>query len=127
MQLIFTAKSPLPGEIFCAPPFDIPDHSNQRWIDAAHPKKYSEIENEIGYDICKVHSNAIEIYLHNNTSNVSNLVECHKFDYQPPKFYSLIIQYELFCSREVLVAVSQSFHLLGVLIGGIIANHMLKS
>jgi len=41
-------------------------------------------------------------------------------------YRSLIIQFDLICSRRVLVAVTQSFHALGALIGGLMAYSALK-
>jgi hypothetical protein len=99
------------------------------WAKSAHDTKYSSIEDEETFNICKIHSNAVEIYLNQTTASNQSAtnVQCHAFEYFEPSYFSLILQFELFCSREVLVTITQSFHLLGVLIGGIIANSMLKS
>lgn len=126
--MIFTAKSPQPGEIYCKPPFSIPQNSIESWINIAHDKKYSSIEDEETFNFCQIHSNAVDVYLNQTTSNQSsNNIQCHEFEYYQPSYTSIILQFELFCSRDVLVTITQSFHLLGVFIGGIIAKIMLKT
>lgn len=125
LKLIFTAKSPTPGEIFCKPSIAVDNENTTSWIESAHRKIFNRVENEESYNFCHVYTNLTEQNFH-NTSNVNGtFVECTDFE-RIPTFYSIIHQYDLFCSREALVALSQSFHLLGVLIGGIIAFYMLK-
>lgn len=97
------------------------------WIQSAHDKKYSSIEDEETFDVCKIHSDAVEVYLNHTTSNQFKNIECHEFEIFEPSYKSLILQFELFCTRDVLVTITQSFHLLGVLIGGIVAFYMLKT
>lgn len=53
-------------------------------------------------------------------------VPCENFIHTG-KIRSIITDFDLVCSRTILVAVTQTFHLMGVLIGGIIANQMLYS
>lgn len=125
--MIFTAKSPTPREIFCKPPNNFLVNDTNLWIESAHDEKFSRVENEEGINFCEINVDAIEEYL-NSSSNVTldvTSLKCTNFDHKPT-FYSIIHQYELFCSREALVALTQSFHLLGVLIGGVIAFFMLK-
>lgn len=127
-KLIFTAKSPPPGEIFCEPPDEIDLSDTGSWIKVAHKKTFNEAENEETYDFCHVDKNASYKFQHANTSFARkhrDFVSCEKFEHQPT-FYSLIHQYETFCDKEALVPLTQSFHLLGVLVGGIIAYYMLK-
>ncbi|KAG5671767.1 hypothetical protein PVAND_001945 [Polypedilum vanderplanki] len=125
--LIFTAKSPPAGEIFCAPPSNISnDFSVSQWIKAAHKEKFNRVENEKSYDFCTIYNDSVSRYLDHSYSEPNYLMKCTEFE-ERPSYISIITQYQLFCSREALVALTQSFHLLGVLIGGIIANYMLKS
>lgn len=126
--MIFTAKSPPPGEIFCAPPDEIDLNNTSSWIKVAHKKVFNEAENEEAYDFCQVDKNASATFQNMNKSFAGkhrDFESCEKFEHQPG-FYSLIHQYETFCEKEFLVPLSQSFHLLGVLVGGIIAYYMLK-
>lgn len=87
---------------------------------------FNRVENEKSYDFCQIYDDAEDKY-QNQSSDArhGDLIECSSFEHRPV-FISLIHQYELFCSREALVSLTQSFHLLGVLIGGIIAFYMLK-
>lgn len=81
----------------------------------------------MSFDVCKLYQNSAERF-QNLTIAGKNLIECTSFDQrQHPIYYSLIHQYELICSREALISLTQSFHLLGVLLGGILANFMLKA
>lgn len=123
-KLIFTAKSPLPGEIFCRPGVNI--ENTTTWIQSAHRKIFNKVENEESYNFCHVYENTTTGESFNYSGNVNQtFVECSDFVHRPT-FYSIIHQYGLICSREAHVALSQSFHLLGVLIGGIIAFYLLK-
>lgn len=124
-KLIFTAKSPRPGEIFCKPSYGVYIDNTTSWIESAHRKIFNRVENEESYNFCLVNENSFEKDF-NYSGNVNHtFVKCLDFEHRPT-FYSIIHQYALFCSREAHVALSQSFHLLGVLIGGIIAFYMLK-
>lgn len=49
---------------------------------------------------------------------------CKVFEHQSP-FHSLVTQFDLVCSRTILIAVSQFLHLCGVLTGGILATKLL--
>lgn len=144
--LIFTAPTPKHGEIYCSPPnltsnITTEDH----WIKIAHPLKEVRADQEIIIDFCNVYSDAkehVEKYLqanqHLNYSindfelfNITNkgdkkLIPCSSFKEQP-KYTSIITQYDLYCSREILVSVTQFCHLFGVLCGGIITNYLLRS
>lgn len=125
-KLIFTAKSPLPGEIFCRPSHEANIANTTLWIQSAHRKIFNKVENEESYNFCHVYENSTADENLNFSGNVNQtFVECSDFVHRP-SFYSIIHQYGLICSREAHVALSQSFHLLGVLIGGIIAYYMLK-
>lgn len=122
-KLIFTAKSPTPGEIFCKPLYGV--NTTSSWIESAHRKIFNRVENEESYNFCLVNENSYEENFNYSGNFNHTFVECTDFEHRPT-FYSIIHQYALFCSREAHVALSQSFHLLGVLIGGIIAFYMLK-
>ncbi|CRL07715.1 CLUMA_CG020669, isoform A [Clunio marinus] len=123
--LIFTAKSPMPGEIFCSPPIGIELNDTNFWINSIHKESFNRIENEESYDYCYVYQDAYLNYSVREDEATRESIPCVKFQHQTV-YASIINQYELLCSREALVALSQSFHLLGVLIGGIIAFYMLK-
>lgn len=88
-------------------------------------ERFNRVENEQSYDFCRVYADASKSY-RNLSVKTNDLLPCSVFE-QQPIYFSIIHQYELFCSREALVSLTQSFHLLGVLIGGIIAFYMLKT
>lgn len=116
----------MPGEIYCKPPLKIEVNNTNLWVALAHDKVYSRIENEQFYDYCNVHDSAEDRYLNSSIeSNITSLHACSEFEHKPI-YYSLIHQYELQCSRGALISLTQSFHLLGVLIGGIVAFYLLK-
>ncbi|XP_055389077.1 solute carrier family 22 member 3-like [Condylostylus longicornis] len=41
-------------------------------------------------------------------------------------FYSLITEFDLVCSRQLLISVTQSFHSLGTFLGGLISKYILE-
>lgn len=97
------------------------------WIKAAQRYTFNRVENEDSYDFCSVYHDAAEKYINQQTDyDGAHLDRCSSWEHRPI-YFSLIHQYELFCSREALVALTQSFHLLGVLLGGIVAFYMLKT
>lgn len=97
------------------------------WIIAAHRKTFNRVENEETFDFCLVNGNTTDDDGFDDSGNVNyTFVECSDFVHRPT-FYSIIHQYGLICSKEAHISLSQSFHLLGVLIGGIIAFYMLKT
>lgn len=127
-QLIFTAKSPTPGDVYCSPPDEINVDDTKLWINSAHKPTYSRVEDEQSYNFCFIYENAAEKYLNQSKlidSVESNSVPCDDFRHQPI-YESIITQYDLFCEREALVSLTQTFHLLGVLVGGIIGYYLLK-
>lgn len=148
--LIFTAPTPKHGEIFCSPPKNMTpvvtnvDAVEEDWIKIAHPLKEVRADQEILIDFCNIYADArqhVQKYLDankqlNNTVddfelfNITNrgnkkLIPCDSFVEQP-KYTSIITQYDLYCSREILVSVTQFCHLFGVLCGGIVTNYLLK-
>lgn len=113
--------------MFCRPPDTVQLNETDSWIKSAHKEKFNRVENEMSYDFCRVYKNAVDNYLNNSMdeNDLNELDACSNYEHRPV-YFSLIHQYELFCEREALVSLTQSFHLLGVLIGGIVAFYMLK-
>lgn len=59
------------------------------------------------------------------TNTVSGLEEsCEKFNYDS-QFYSLIMQFNLVCDRDILIAWTQFWHLFGILVGGVLGTKMM--
>ncbi|XP_062545391.1 organic cation transporter protein-like [Armigeres subalbatus] len=131
--ILYTAPAPKLGEYYCKPPTSISSHFNvTRWIMASHPLKQSVSSGEIIIDYCNVYEDRLQYYhdplyspwveLHNN----STVLPCTSFEYRTA-YTSIISQYDLVCSRNLLVATTQSFHLFGVLLGGIITTQLMKT
>lgn len=140
--LIFTAPTPEHGEIFCRPP--VTNMSEMEWIKMAHPIKERRTDQEVIIDFCNIHEDVhhhITEFL-NKTNNFDakfedfdvfnvtighekKLLPCEAFEHRP-QYTSIITQFDLYCSREILIAVTQFFHLFGVLCGGIVTTYMMK-
>ncbi|XP_075145197.1 organic cation transporter protein isoform X2 [Haematobia irritans] len=138
--IIFTAPAPRHGEFFCKPPHTIGAKNQTAWIKVSHPQKEEAEDREFSIDFCNVYKDAQEHvhhyynYIHQSEepkpweepeSISSDVIPCKEFQHNA-EFHSVITQYDLVCSRDILVSVTQFFHLFGVLTGGILANHLLK-
>lgn len=135
--VIFTAPTPEHGEIFCKP-----TEASKKWVKIAYTAKADALDQEVSIDFCNLFEDAksrAQQYLNDSHSinkiddidlfeipeKDSILVPCKTFE-QRKIYNSIITQYDLYCSRDILVAVTQFFHLFGVLCGGIIATNLLK-
>lgn len=147
--IIFTAPAPRAGEFFCHPTKDvlntytrgkferIINHNKTAWLNLLHPLETGN-NGQKQIDFCNVYSNGhqmTEQFFHSLSSitedwvsrqkNASKIVPCERF-YHNSDFVSLITDYNLVCSRDILIASTQFFHLLGVLTGGLLATYLLK-
>lgn len=116
--LLFTAPFAKDGEYRCNQTALTMRHSlmtnlDETTADIAHPK--AEI------DVCHVYRN--ETYK-SSTPDIQAAEPCNAFEHHSV-FYSLVTQFDLVCSRTILIAVTQFFHLCGVLTGGIFATKLL--
>ncbi|XP_037817537.1 organic cation transporter-like protein isoform X2 [Lucilia sericata] len=137
--IIFTAPAPRHGEFFCKPPPQIGAKNQTAWIKVSHPQKEEAEDQEFSIDFCNVYKDAQEHAHHYynyereedeprvwlEPENNKDIIPCTQFEHQA-EFHSVITQYDLVCSRDILVSVTQFFHLFGVLTGGILANHLLR-
>lgn len=103
--IIFTAPTPRNGEFFCSPMGD----SSTLSLESAN----SHMEMEM--DFC---SRAAGDF------NQTDIIPCESFEHNTD-FVSLVTQFDLVCSKTILIAVTQFFHLFGVLTGGILATKLL--
>lgn len=112
--------------------------SDHDWIKIAHPLKADQADHEFAIDFCNVYEDVeqhIKSFFNNTAekidlfhippTNSSRLVPCESFQ-ENPIYTSIITQFDLYCSREILVSVTQFFHLFGVLSGGIVTTFMMK-
>ncbi|XP_001359431.4 solute carrier family 22 member 3 isoform X1 [Drosophila pseudoobscura] len=138
--IIFTAPAPRHGEFFCKPPNTVGAQNQTQWIKVSHPQKEESEDQEFNIDFCNVYQDAQEhahhYYNYENSEQEpriwekplnrnSNVIPCTEFQHES-SYHSVVTQYDLVCSRDILVSVTQFFHLFGVLTGGILANQLLK-
>lgn len=126
--VIFTAPAPYHGEFYCEPSNQshiVGPHNKVEWIQVAHPLVEDPHDKEFKFDYCNVYENAhLRVNESTRMNETMNVVPCDKFTYHPD-YRSVVTQFDLVCSRDVLVAVTQFFHLFGVLLGGIIATKLM--
>nr|XP_019529218.2 organic cation transporter protein-like [Aedes albopictus] len=131
--LIYTAPAPKHGDFFCKPPLSISSHYDEtKWIKASHPVTEKVNDDEFTVDYCNVFENSLQYYNDPNltswiqSSDDTKLVPCRKFEHHY-EYNSIITQFDLVCSRYFLIAFTQSSHLFGVLLGGIITTQLMKT
>lgn len=101
--IIFTAPTPRTGEFYCSTIAE----------NFAHPLESYRNQMDIQMDFCR------------RTDDVNGTaVQCDSFEHST-SFVSLVTQFDLVCSKTILIAVTQFFHLFGVLTGGILASKLL--
>lgn len=147
--IIFTAPAARDGEFFCRPPKTVLnpnteekfqrllDFNKTTWLRLSHPTRMDDDYGEV-IDFCHIYADAnqkAEQYFHTLGSltedwigqkrNSSDIVPCEEF-YHHSNYVSLITDYNLVCSKDILVATTQFFHLFGVLTGGLLATYLLK-
>ena len=140
LGIIFTAPSPQHGEIFCKPPIQNMTNKINNWVKIAHPIKEEVQDHEFKIDFCNVfqdaHQHVIKYYndsvIHDDNlftipsiNSTRQLIPCESFEHHSD-YESIITEFDLVCSRDILVAVTQFFHLFGVLCGGCLAVFLLN-
>lgn len=129
--VIFTAPAPNPGEVWCRPPDTLPTQYLSEWNQIAHPVHFSRHHHRI-VDYCHVYRDIMDDPLKfigpNKTRTLApnaTVVTCDHFEFDP-KFHSLIADFNLVCQRQLLMPLTQCFHIFGLLCGGIVAFILLK-
>lgn len=134
--VIYTAPTPKAGEYWCRPAGGFEPASAADWIRAAHPMVKGEHDKKYHRDVCHVYEDVMaeparyEDFLSVNRSSGGSghnrtVVPCTDFVFHSD-FHSLIAEFNLICSRSLLLNLSQCFHILGLLMGGIVAYLLLK-
>lgn len=129
--IIFTAPFAQPGEYFCHRRTELsePDVRISVTYLSITDNTNSSISTDIDY--CHVYKNSINLsttqdtVIYDDRNNDSVVVACTEFEHRS-NYDSLVTQFDLVCSRTILVAVTQFWHLFGVLTGGIIATILLN-
>lgn len=135
--ILFTAPAPRYGEFYCKPPDSMANNISE-WIDLSHPPKDQQLQagKIFSRDFCNVFIDShdrVNHFVHNKNKEfpwiynnfTHKKVPCEKFEYLKD-YESLITDFDLVCAREILVATTQFFHLIGVLVGGILATYLLN-
>lgn len=130
--LMFTALAPEKGDVYCTPPKSLPADRLNEWITAAHPM-LPDRNNGTKIDYCHVYEELIESPIKwldqiNKGSGVTphlTAIKCTNFTFDS-NYHSIAAGFNLVCDRQLLVSLSQCFHILGLLIGGIIAYVLMK-
>lgn len=139
--IIYTAPFAQPGEYFCKQTDQFVVEKQKNLLNAIH----STGDNlQPITDYCNVYQNN-EKWITNwqhlngttilNSSNFDNPFHdasnenirqpCTEFEHKSI-YDSLVTQFDLVCSRTILIAVTQFYHLFGVLTGGILATSLLN-
>lgn len=106
--VIFTAPYASDDEYFCKTKLQIANESF--W------KENGEVDNCYQTSMTSMDS---------FVSDEKEVLKCHEFVHHS-SYDSLVTQFDLVCDRKILIAVTQFSHLFGVLLGGIIATHLLN-
>lgn len=134
--ILFTAPAPRYGEYFCQPPQNLSDKVDL-WIDMAHPPIPDTTNLQAGKpftrDLCYVFSDAnyrTEVHTKDNISwtydnFTEEIVQCQSHTHID-EYESIVTEFDLVCSREILVATTQFLHLVGVSSGGTLAVILLN-
>lgn len=132
--VIFTAPAPWNDEFLCKPlsvaNISVSKSQIQLWNGIVHPevddyhKRYR--------DQCQIYENARERWENHSNQYSRNIqkssditVPCYNFEFYP-EYVTAATNFALVCSRKWLVSLTQSFHLLGIFVGVLVANELLK-
>ncbi|XP_055904665.1 solute carrier family 22 member 3 [Eupeodes corollae] len=135
--IIYTAPSPRKGEYYCKPPPSVLEANStfDKWIMISHPiSEETNTDRQFDIDVCHVYEHSLQnnfTAMHPNYSNPftkpkaqQKIIPCAHFQHNST-FRSLVTQFDLVCSRQVLVGVSQTFHSIGTLVGGLLTRSIL--
>ncbi|KAL9891083.1 solute carrier family 22 member 3 isoform 1-T1 [Glossina fuscipes fuscipes] len=138
--IIYTAPTAQKGDYYCRPsPLEM--SRNSSWIRVIQTplSDTQRTDREFHVDACHMYEHSLrENFKFTHGKNYTNpftrpqinqthfnIIPCEHFEHNSD-YESLVTQFDLVCSRELLVSVTQSFHALGALIGGLIAITALK-
>lgn len=138
--IIYTAPAPKAGEFWCRPS----QTEHEQWKHLYHPVLSGGSDQRPVFDYCNIYQdmhrdplakmdeligrNITDFVIDGQASSIrlnDTLVKCVDFMFDR-KYRSLIVEYNLVCDRKYLVALSQCFHIFGLLMGGILAYKLLN-
>ncbi|XP_050322366.1 solute carrier family 22 member 3 [Bactrocera neohumeralis] len=150
--IIYTAPTPKKGDYYCRPPalMNLSRGSltadTPAWVRMSHPvSDERDTDRRFYLDACNIYEEQLQrdfIANHANYTNPFeqpdvvrqangslkfkvNVLPCEHFEHNSD-YKSLVSQFDLVCSRQLLISMTQSFHGLGAFIGGLVARHALK-
>jgi len=128
--IIYTAPYPQRGELVCHP---ATWNGSQAVESGSSMLQSRNTDRLFSVQVCNAYAQSLshsfvqqygQTWRNATTFNQKSL-PCEKVEHNT-EYKSLITQFDLICSRRVLVAVTQSFHALGALLGGLLAYHALR-
>lgn len=119
--IIFTAPIPNPAEVACYQPEIQSEFHGGNW---PMPRNITNEFDEDPKNFC-FRKNRIQFTDTEGEINRDS-VPCELFRFDTP-FESTVTKFDLVCSRSILIATSQFFHLFGVLTGGILAVKLMET
>ncbi|XP_034116834.2 LOW QUALITY PROTEIN: solute carrier family 22 member 19 [Drosophila albomicans] len=126
--IIYTAPYPQRGELVCHPATWNGSHTAQAHGSMLHSRNTDRL---FSVQVCNAYAQSLSqnfVRHYGQTWNATSaqlMLPCEKVEHNT-EYKSLITQFDLICSRRVLVAVTQSFHALGALLGGLLAYQALR-
>lgn len=127
--IIYTAPYPQRGELVCHSASWNGSHVAEGRSSMLHSRNTDRL---FSVQVCNAYAQSLSqtFVRHygqtwNATSSTQETMPCKKVEHNTA-YKSLITQFDLICSRRVLVAVTQSFHALGALLGGLLAHQALR-
>lgn len=119
--IIYTAPYPQRGELVC--------RSSSWNASESLPSESRNTDRLFSVQVCNAYAQSLS---HNfvqrygkSWNGTLQAMPCERVEHHAG-YKSLIVDFDLICSRRVLVAVTQSFHALGALIGGLLAYQALQ-
>ncbi|XP_034485849.1 solute carrier family 22 member 19 [Drosophila innubila] len=127
--IIYTAPYPQRGELVCHSASWNGSHVVEGRSSMLHSRNTDRL---FSVQVCNAYAQSlsqtfVQHYAQtwNATTSTQETMPCEKVEHNTA-YKSLITQFDLICSRRVLVAVTQSFHALGALLGGLLAHQALR-
>lgn len=121
--IIYTAPYPQRGELVCHSASWNGSESSSNMLQSRNTDRLFSVQ------VCNAYAQSLSqrfVQRYGQSWNSSQVpLPCDKVEHNT-EYKSLITQFDLICSRRVLVALTQSFHALGALFGGLLAYQGLQ-
>ncbi|XP_064547827.1 solute carrier family 22 member 1 [Drosophila montana] len=120
--IIYTAPYPKRGELVCRP---------GNWNDSEPLQSESRNTDRLfSVQVCNAYAQSlsqsfVQRYGQSWNGTQQTTLPCERVEHHAA-YKSLIMEFDLICSRRVLVALTQSSHALGSLLGGLLAHQALR-